>query len=230
MTSLLRPPRLGVRLGLDGVMVLLFATSLAFRATDREAHEWIGLSFCALVLLHTLWNLGWYKTLFSGKHHARRAVNTLTNLALLAATAVMCGCGIANSRHIFGFSRCIDGESARRLHCFAAYWGLVFLGIHAGLHWEMVMAAVKKHLPTAGGRANRVWGVWAARLFAGAIAVLGVWASFERDMGSKLFLGFSFDFWSPDRPLPLFYACNLAIMGLYGAVAHYARKCLGRAP
>jgi hypothetical protein len=43
-------------------------------------------------------------------------------------------------------------------------------------------------------------------------------------MGSKLFLGYSFDYWNPERPMILFFTSNLAIMGVYIFVTHYALK------
>jgi hypothetical protein len=45
--------------------------------------------------------------------------------------------------------------------------------------------------------------------------VYKVYASFDREMGAKLFLGYSFGFWAPDRPAILFFSHNLAIMGVY---------------
>jgi hypothetical protein len=48
------------------------------------------------------------------------------------------------------------------------------------------------------------------RIFALCIAGYGVWASFDRDMWPKSFLGFSFDLWTPNRASILFYTSNLA--------------------
>lgn len=221
MRRLLHPPRLAIRLGLDAAMVLLFVTSLSFRITGREAHEWTGVSFCLLLIVHVFWNWGWFKNLFAGKYTARRMVNTAANLALVVVIATLCVCGVLNSRHIFGFSQYIDGESVRRMHSFTAYWGLVILGVHTGLHWDMVMSILRKPFASTGKAAARV-----LRVLAIFTAVLGLWASYERDMASKLFLGFSFDFWPPDRPLALFYAYNLAIMGACACIGHYAQKGL----
>jgi hypothetical protein len=36
------------------------------------------------------------------------------------------------------------------------------------------------------------------------IVTIGVWGSFDRDMFSKLFQGFSFDYWDLERPVILF--------------------------
>ena len=204
-------------------MVLLFVVALDFRTTGREAHEWAGLAFCLLLALHTRWNWSWYRNLFTGRYGARRAVNAVTNLALAAAMAAVCVCGILNSRHVFGFSHAIDGESVRRMHTVAAYWSLALIGVHTGLHWSMIMGAVRKRFGFGG---TRRWAAVPARALVVILVGFGVWAFCERDMAAKLFLGFSFDFWPPDRPLALLYACNLAILGLYAAITHYLTRIL----
>jgi hypothetical protein len=66
------------------------------------------------------------------------------------------------------------------------------------------------------------------RVLAFALAVFGVWSSFDRDMFSKLFRGFSFDYWPEERPAILFFAVNLSIMAVYSFVAYYALKGLER--
>ena len=218
--------KLGSRLLTDAAMTLLFVSALAFRATGRAPHEWIGVTFAVLLGLHTTVNLGWYKALFKGRYGMRRTLNTGTNAALLASMATVCVTGVLQSRHVFGLSRLFDGETLRALHSLAAYWSMVFIGIHTGLHWQMVVGFFQK---TFGGRAIPASRIL-MRLSALGVVLCGVWASFERVMGSKLFLGFSFDFWDPSRPVAFFYAANLALIGLYAATVHYALKGLAAIP
>ncbi|MDR1073333.1 MAG: hypothetical protein LBL45_06625 [Treponema sp.] len=47
-------------------------------------------------------------------------------------------------------------------------------------------------------------------------------------MFSKLFIGFSFDYWPEERPAVLFFAVNLSIMAAHVFVAHYALALLER--
>jgi hypothetical protein len=218
-------PRLSLpeRLCLDALMVALFVAALAFRATGRAPHEWIGVGFTALLGLHIAVNLGWYKILFRGRYNAWRTVNTVTNMALLTSMLVLCVTGVMNSRHIFGFSRYFNGESLRRIHSLTAYWNLVFIGVHTGLHWKMVMGAFRKLAWSGRASANGA-ALYALRAATLLVMSMGVWASYDRDMGAKLFQGFAFDFWDPGRPLILFFAGNLAIVGIYAIVAHYTFK------
>jgi uncharacterized membrane protein len=215
--------RLPVRLVLDAVMTSLFVTSLAFRITGREAHEWIGLVLCLQFSVHIVTNRRWLTSIFKGTYSFRRMLEIGVSLALVAGMTVLCVTGILNSRHLFGFSQYFDGETIRQLHSLAAYWGIVLIGIHTGLQWEVVLTPLRKI--SWAKRENTTFWI-ALRALAVLIVSYGVWASFDRDMGSKLFLGFSFDFWNPDRPLILFYVCNLAIMGVYISVFHYTLKSL----
>jgi phosphotransferase system glucose/maltose/N-acetylglucosamine-specific IIC component len=47
-------------------------------------------------------------------------------------------------------------------------------------------------------------------------------------MFSKLFLGFSFDYWPEERPAILFFIITLSIMAVYIFATYYALKRLGR--
>lgn len=220
------PIPLTVKLGLDMVMTLLFVTSLAFRITGEERHEWIGTFLCALFLVHGTIGLRWFKKLLKGRYGIRRATNTAVNVLLLLVMVVLCVTGAMNSRYVFGFSQFSHGGMAvRQVHTFAAYWGLILIGIHTGLHWGMIGTVMQK---TVGIGNNNRTGLLILYFVSMTIAAYGVWASFDRDMGSKLFLGFSFDFWAPDRPKILFFTHTLSIVGLYALLAHYALRFVGK--
>ena len=215
------PETMTIRLGLDLLMTLLFVASLAFRITGDAPHEWIGMALCVLFVTHCIINRRWFRNLFNGRYGMRRILNTSVNLGLLAAMLILCVCGIANSDHVFGFLHFTGGMEFRQIHSLMAYWGWVLIGVHAGMHWPVVINAARK---LAGIRGENKPRKAVLRLLAASFAGFGVWASFDRDMGSKLFLGYSFDFWDPGRPVILFFASNLAILGTYTCLSHLAFK------
>jgi hypothetical protein len=102
----------------------------------------------------------------------------------------------------------------RQIHTTAAYWGLLLISVHVGLHW----------------RAPKADSTMSAKIVFRTLAVLiaafGVWAFLDRDMFSKLFLGFSFDYWPEERPIILFFMEHLSIMGVYVFVTYYVLKLL----
>jgi hypothetical protein len=131
--------------------------------------------------------------------------------------------GIMLSRTIFTFMRFSGGMGVRQAHTIAAYWGLILIAIHLGMHWEMIMAAMRRMMKIT--EPNRLR-TMALRIITVLIFAYGVYASFDREMGAKLFLGYSFDFWNPDRPAVLFFTSSLAIMGVYVCATHYVLKLL----
>jgi hypothetical protein len=218
-------PSIGLKLALDLAMVLLFIASLGFRTIGAVAHEWLGVSLFSLLIVHTIINWRWYRNIPNGKYAFRRCVNTVLNLLLPAVMLTLCVSGVMNSRHVFGFLGLNGGMAVRQIHSLAAYWGIALIGVHAGMHWAMVLGAVKK---MAGVTRAGAMSTAALRAVALLMSAYGIWASFDRAMGSKLFLGFSFDFWDADRPEILFYANNLAIMALYISITHYTLKAMPR--
>jgi hypothetical protein len=113
----------------------------------------------------------------------------------------------------------------RQIHTTVAYWGLLLIAVHIGLHWGMF-------INTAGNMTgitskNHVRTI-IARLLAFLIVITGVWWSFDRDMFSKLFQGFSFDYWDEERPALLFFAANLSIMAIYIFLTYYILKLCER--
>jgi hypothetical protein len=109
----------------------------------------------------------------------------------------------------------------RQIHTTAAYWCLPLIGAHLGLNWGVILNAFRKMVKTNGeSRAQKT----SMRVIAFALAVFGVWSSFDRDMFSKLFRGFSFDYWPEERPAILFFAVNLSIMSVYVFVAYHVVK------
>ena len=188
--------------------------------TGAVLHEWIGLVCCVLCALHIAVNRRWFKSVFRGRYTFLRSANTALNVLLLISMMTLCVTGVLGSRHVFGFLGFKGGMDIRELHTFAAYWGLVLLGIHTGLQWMKVLTGLR----TIPSIANLV-AMNGVRLGLPLLAaVYGVWASFDRAMGSKLFLGFSFDFWDSANSELLFYTHNFAILALYAVVTNYLRK------
>jgi hypothetical protein len=216
-------PSIAARLTIDLTMTVLMLFALAYRITGDVAHEWIGITVGVLFILHNIINRRWYTTLFKGKYHFRRILNTVCNLLLLVTMTVLCVCGILHSRTVFAFMNFPGGMLLRQAHTMAAYWGLIIVAVHIGLHAEMIINAMRKMLKIT--VANRIRTI-VLRILALLIFIYGVWASFDRDMFAKLFLGFSFDFWPLERPAILFFIMNFSIMSIYIFGIYYILKLL----
>jgi hypothetical protein len=177
--------------------------------------------YCA----HNALNRNWWARIFNGAYTLRRGVMTALNLLLACAMAALIITGLLHSRTVLAFLRLPSDMAIRLIHTSAAYWCLPLIGAHLGLHWGMIMKAFRKMLRIKGETRIRKT---LMRGLALAIAVCGVWSSFDRDMFSKLFLGFSFDYWQEERPAIVFFAVNLSIMGLYVFMTYYVLVLLER--
>jgi hypothetical protein len=208
------------RLIMDLAMTVLVLFALAFRMTGEAAHEWAGIAVFVLFAIHTVLNRKWYKWIFNGEYHWRRALNTVVNLLLCVTMAALMTSGLLLSRVAFPVNP-PGGMFARQLHAVAAYWGFILIAIHVGMHWGMIINVMGK---MRGGFGTSRIRTTTLRVLAALVFACGMAASFDRGMGAKLFLGFSFDYWDPNRPAILFFSANLAIMGLYIGATHYIMK------
>jgi hypothetical protein len=215
--------QLAARLIIDVAMTVLLLCAYAYRITGDAAHEWIGVSVIALFIAHNAINWRWYKNIFKGTYTPRRAVMSAVNIMLAFTMTALIATGLLQSRTVLAFLRLPGDRALRQIHTAAAYWGLPLIGVHVGLHWEMVMNAVRKMMRIKESSHARTT---VLRVIAVMTVIYGIYASYDRDMGSKLFLGYSFDYWNPERPMILFFTGNLAIMGVYVFITHYALKLL----
>jgi hypothetical protein len=207
----------------DLAFTVLLLCALMYRATGDAAHEWIGVSVGAICIVHNALNGKWYKNIFKGKYNLRRGVLTAVNLLLAFAFVALIITGMLHSRTVLASLRLPGGMMIRQIHTTTAYWCLPLIGAHLGLNWKIILNAFRKMLRINGKNKLRKIIV---RSIAFVVAAFGAWSSFDRDMFSKLFLGFSFDYWPEERPAILFFAVNLSIMGMYVFVTYYALKLL----
>lgn len=72
---------------------------------------------------------------------------------------------------------------ARVIHMVCAYWGLVLMSLHLGIHWGILVKRAEKMFPKLS--AARTWGV---RLAGAGIALYGIYAFIKRDILSYMLL------------------------------------------
>jgi hypothetical protein len=212
-----------LKLLIDIVFTVLLLCALMYRATGDTAHEWIGVSVCVVCIAHNALNWKWYKNIFKGAYNLRRSVLTAVNLLLALAMVTLIITGMLHSRTVLAFLHLPGDMLIRQIHTTVAYWCLPLVGTHLGLNWGVILNAFHKMAKINGENRTRKIII---RVLAFALAAFGVWSSFDRDMFSKLFLGFSFDYWPEERPAILFFAVNLSIMGVYVFVTYYGIKIL----
>lgn len=209
----------------DVLMTLALLFLMGYQFWGEAAHEWIGAGMFLLFILHHLLNLHWHRHIFKRKYTSWRSVNLCVDVAVLLPMPALMYSGVVMSRHAFSFLPMGGGLSlARKLHILGSYWGYALMGLHLGLHWNMVLGAMKKkcHIPP-----SLPYSV-AAKAVSTLLAVYGFTVFLRRDFITYMFLRSEFVFLDYNEPKLLFYWDYLALMGLCIFAAHYGGKLLNR--
>ena len=204
----------------DLLMTAALLLLMPYSLIGEAAHEWIGMGMALLFVLHLTLNRKWIRGLGKGRYSAYRILQTaLAVLCLLAMVSLMVS-GIILSRHVFSALR-IRGWSAiaRQVHMAGSFWGFVFMSLHLGLHWGMVLRAVRRFSPAQ---------MWVVRVLGWLTAAYGVYAFWKRGFPDYLLLRTHFLFLDYEEPILFFFLDDLAIMGLFVFCAYYGSRWLLR--
>lgn len=236
-------PKMKLKIGIDIFMTAGILLVSGYQFFGDAAHEVLGALLLILFIMHNILNLSWYRNLFKGRYTAFRILQTAVNVMVLISMAVQMYSGIVLSRHVFAFLPIESGMAiARRLHVLGAYWGLIFMSMHLGLHWNMIFSmcsAVTKHKNKRGADRSVKMADERENIMkkgsrkdhmpfaVGAlIAVYGLYVFFKRDFPTYLLLRSEFVFLDYSEPVFLFYLDYLALMGACVFLAHFAGKFL----
>lgn len=211
------------RLSLDLAMFALMLLAFAYQFTGNRVHEIVGTAFVVLAGGHNLLAGWWYRTLRKGKRTPHRNVTTVLNFLLLATVLFMTLTGLANSRDLFAFIKSDAAILDRRIHALAAYWTLILVALHIGLHWPLLTGEARRLLRIRDlGRRTR--GVLMAA--AAGIVGFGAYAAWERNLLLKLTGAYAFDYWDFENAAFGFFARYVAIVAVGICLAHVGRKLL----
>ena len=210
-----------VRLALDFTAAGLLLIALAYYWLDNATHEIVGTGIFLLLIAHNVFNRRWWGGVARQRREPRNAITTAMNLSLLITMLALLVTSVIISQTVFSFLPIRSDATSRQIHGAAAYWAIVIVAIHLGWHWHMITAVVSDKLGVTTKNAVRTAFV---RGLAIAIAVYGVYGCFSVNVGSKLFLQVTIDFWDFEASTPAFFAQHLAIVGMCAFLAHYAMK------
>lgn len=138
---------------LDVLMTIALLFLMGYQFWGEAAYEWIGAGMFVLFISHQVCNLNWYKNLFSlksgifrpGKYTPMCIIRTVINFLALAAMLMQIYSGIILSRYVFAFLPIQGGMAlARRMYILGSYWEFLFISLHLGLHWGMILNVVAK--------------------------------------------------------------------------------------
>jgi predicted ferric reductase len=145
-----------LRLGLDILLTVAFLLLMDPRSFyGLVFHEWAGLIICVFFIVHILLDWMFVKAVtlrFFRKLPVRTRINYVLDLVLLLVMSMIIWSGLPIARVIdfswLGFDR--GGERFWRLmHTSMSMVGLLVIGMHLGLHWNWVIARLRRAPRTA---------------------------------------------------------------------------------
>ena len=183
--------RFTAKILIDIGMTICLLLLMPYSLLSETAHEWIGMAMLVLFISHHILNHKWVTSVRKGKYNAFRVIQIVLVIIMLILIMGSMISGILLSNHIFKWIK-ISGTymTARQIHMFCAYWGLVVMSLHLGFHWNIAVAMV-----------GRLWEhlsvirTWAARSVATTIAGYGLYAFYRRQIGYYLIMRMHFVFY-----------------------------------
>lgn len=211
-----------IKIAVDVLMTAALLFLMGYQFWGETAHEWVGAGMFILFFAHHILNGNWHKNLFRGKYSPMRIFLTVIDVLMLLSMVAQVYSGIVLSRHVFAFLPIKSGLAlARRLHILGSYWGCLFMSLHLGLHWNMVINRLRRRKKPFPHSISAV--CFTAAL---AIALYGVWVFIQRDFPTYLLLKSEFVFLDYEESKVLFYLDYFALMGMCIFISHYVGKLL----
>ncbi|MEZ2224300.1 DUF4405 domain-containing protein [Rhizobium sp. RCC_161_2] len=206
------------RLALPGSMAIALLLSLAYWWLDNLAHELFGIVLFALLAWHINVNRVWFRNLLRGGYDALRLATVALHLVLIANMVVLLVTSVAISKSVFVTLPIPDSMMFRDIHWFAAYWVMIIVGIHLGLHWARVMALTRVKLGLAAASQVRTW---LFRALALTLAVFSLWSWTVLGVWGKLTFTYSLEFWDFTASVAPFFGYWAGVVSLPVIATHY---------
>lgn len=211
------------RLVIDLVAAGLLLFCFTYWWLGNLAHEVAGTAMFLLLIARNVFNRRWYGAIPKVRRQARSLSNIVVTSLLVLAMLALLVTSVLISNRLSGFMSAYAGSTARQIHTLAAYWVLVIVSVHLGLRWPMLMDVARKLTGITQPDAIRTL---VLRVIAVAIAIHGVWSSFELAIGTKLSMQMTLDWWNFEESVAGFFIHCIAVAGLYVCLTYYAMKWL----
>ena len=193
--------------------VILMGGTVLF--PDDRIHQICGISLIVLWVVHIVLNRRWYGALFKGKYQPYRIMQLVVNCGVLVCALFLMISGLLMAWFVPGeWVGCALGF-ARTTHLLASHWYYIFMAFHIGLHAAIIASKMKIH-------------VIVPRVICIIISLYGVYAFITRGLWKYMFGLQQFFFFDFERGYILFALDYVAIIVLFGTVAHYIGKLLVR--
>lgn len=203
-----------IRKIIDILMTLLLIILMGYHITDNKFHEIFGVIAILLFIIHNIFNIRWYKTIFKGKYNVQRIVTLLVNVSLLLAFICMIVSGIMISSNVFVFLGIKTTMFGRNLHLASTSWGFILMSIHLGLHLNAILSKINKKMKSSTFE-------YIYYLILILIAVFGLYVFISNGIYKDMFLITEFKFFDYEQSPILFYLGIFSVLFFFSLITYY---------
>ena len=209
--------KMKIKTAADILMTAALPVLMCYSIVGETAHEVIGIAMFGLFILHHILNFGWIKSLFKGKYDLRRIVNTAVNALVFLCMIGLMYSGIVISKHVFTFVNIGGAMFARTVHMLCAYWGLVLMSVHLGMHISQMAARMKL-------KNNGL--IWSLRIISGMVGAVGIYEFISLKFTDYLFGKVQFAFIDANASAVLTALQYLSVMVLFAYIGYMVQSIL----
>ncbi len=202
---------------IDLAMTAALPVLMCYSIVGETAHEVIGVAMFCLFISHHILNFGWIKTLFKGRYDLRRIINTAVNALMFLCMIGLAYSGIVISKHVFTFVNVGGAMTTRTIHMLCAYWGLVLISVHLGMHISQIAARMRLKKKTL---------IWTIRIIFGMIGTVGIYEIISMKFADYLFDRAQFAFIDTSASAVLTTLQYLTVMVLFAYIGYFLQILL----
>lgn len=109
------------------------------------------------------------------------------------------------------------------MHALVGYLALIIASVHRGLHWTMLTAFMRSRF---GIESTSMLTIIVLRRAAALVAIYGVHSLVALNVGSKILMQPTMEFWDFETATPAFFGHLMGIIGFFAAISHVAVSAL----
>lgn len=132
-----------MKLIVDILLFTLMILEFSRGYMDPIIHEIIGIILFILMVLHTILNINYFKTISKGKYNFKRFIMLIINIGFMISFVSSIILGLMSSQSLLTFMN-IENIKIIKLHKISAYISLIFMSLHLGININSVTERINK--------------------------------------------------------------------------------------
>lgn len=178
-----------IKIFLDIIMFISMVLLMKTNITGLQLHEILGVCLFIIFIIHKIINFKWVKSvgknILNKNMKSKSKIMFFLDLILFIFVTLNVTTGILVSKFILVSITINNIETVATLHKFFAWWSLIVISIHIGLHWENVVNCFERKFKSL--KENKIFQILFMLLYI-IITIIGIWSISKTSVYSKLIL------------------------------------------